>query len=112
MRFSLQDGGLRVLFRSSVPGSSPCSCRRLFLPYPKTTYECIRVFTKPGMRRQFFEFLGVSTAEYDLFGLQGVAKLPHNLEHVLLPSFSAQALQAPHPNVVFECLAALVRQVS
>jgi hypothetical protein len=84
----LGDAGFRVVFLSSVLESSSGSRTRLFLPYSKPTYECIRVLAQPGARGQFSELLGVSTTEHDFFRLHGVTKLLHNFPHVLLPFLS------------------------
>ena len=58
-----------------------------------------------------FEFLNVATTQDDFLRLQGFAKLLHNFAHVLFPLLSAQPLQTTNPDIVFVCLAILVRQV-
>src|SRR5947209_14777292 len=103
-------GDVAVTFLFSVPDSSSSS-RTRFLPHPKTTYECIRVFTQAGIRRQFLKLLDVSATDYDVVRLQRGTKLLNNFCDMLLPFLSSHPIQATDADVILERLAIPVWQV-
>src|SRR6266478_6757959 len=109
LRFQL--GLFTIRLFTSASGSNCASPMRLCPPYPKASCECVGVIALAGPGRQMFEFPDVATTQDNFLREQGIAKLFHNLAHVLLPLLFAQPLQTTNTDVVFVGLPVLVGQV-
>src|ERR1700751_3974828 len=84
---------------------------RGFIPEAVSSEEGVGVVALLATWREFFKFLGVTTPNNHIVGVEGVDQTGHSEGHVVPPFLLSQSLQAAEADVVFEC-PLLVRQVA
>src|ERR1700751_1647049 len=77
--------------------------RGIFLfPKPESAEESIRVVNNPAERRQFLQFLGVSSADSHLVWLERCRQMLDDPGHVAAPLLLAALLQRAESRIVLK----------
>jgi hypothetical protein len=81
------------------------------IPEAKTSDERVGIVAYSARRRQFFQFLGIASAENHIVRVEGVDKPRYAIRHIASPFLLAQPLDSAEANVILVC-PLLVRKVA
>src|ERR1700739_623220 len=75
----------------------------LYVPQAEAAEKSVEVISKPAMRRQFLELLGISPAQNNFVRLEGLRQLLDDVRHMFAPFLFAAFFQRARSPLVFIC---------